>query len=300
MSLSGTKIRIHAAASVLMTSPGLLTDTPPPTLVVGFDETLRLPECSVAWAAELTFEAAGCEATMDVVNGTVDPVSVPSDATPAYGSISVTGEVVAGTTLSLGGVTYTFSSTPGVGKILVEAGGSDLQASEIEAAINGTDGVNSAHPTIVVSARVDALLNIQARTAGNAGNSLTLAKAGAGASALSLSGSTLSGGTARVLGVRIKGGYGGTVNGESASSSETQLMILAVDGTNGSSLVLENPLRDLTNLTLPDGTRLVATSANGIPTEFTAVYGGDAPKFTSVGAGPTVLRIIGYSKKADS
>lgn len=95
-------------------------------------------------------------------------------AVAAQGTLTVTLQPTAGDTMTVGAVMYTFVALGQddlAGEITV---GANVAAARlaIVAAINGTDGHNTAHPTVTAAAFVAAASVITAKTPGTAGNSI--------------------------------------------------------------------------------------------------------------------------------
>jgi flagellar hook protein FlgE len=163
----------------------------------GFDAALDGdPSVTTAQSAcGLTFDSAG---TIDTLyKGDVDNVAAGFKAT---GTITSTGvNVTAADTVTVNGKVYTFVAVPAV------EGDVDIGATAAETldnlmhAINhtGTPDTNyfcaAAHPTVEATTNTDTVQTLQARTAGVAGNALTLTEV---AATLAPSGAVLAGGRA--------------------------------------------------------------------------------------------------------
>lgn len=100
--------------------------------------------------------------------------------------------------VSVGGVTYTFKAAPTPPATLdpgqVAIGGTlAATATNLAAAVNGTDGVNAPNPLVTASAN-SAVVTFTAIEPGDEGNAITLAKTAATGANVTVSGATLSGG----------------------------------------------------------------------------------------------------------
>ena len=119
--------------------------------------------------------------------------------TKASGTITSNGTNVSdGDTVTIAGKVYTFKTILGTTEGQVLIGGTAAESLDnLKLAINST-GVTAQqycvtfHPLVEATTNTDAVQTLQARTTGILGNSITLAKS---ASTLTLSGSTLTGGT---------------------------------------------------------------------------------------------------------
>jgi len=90
----------------------------------------------------------------------------------AKGTLTVAVQPAADDTMTIGTTEYTFvGSSPGVEDIDIGADAAEAQAN-IVAAINGTDGINSAHPLVTIAAFAADDAVITAITPGTAGNSI--------------------------------------------------------------------------------------------------------------------------------
>lgn len=122
----------------------------------------------------------------------------------ASGTITSDGtNVAAGDTVTVGSQTYTFQSTIGstANNVLIGASAAaSLQNLANAINLNGTSGTTYPAGTLPpveawVSAITSTVLTITARRGGTAGNSIALARASGGTAHLTVSGSTLSGGS---------------------------------------------------------------------------------------------------------
>jgi len=167
--------------------------------VWGFDAKLdgTLSVTTDQSACGITFDAAGAIDTL--YKGEVDTVAAGFKAT---GTITSTGVIIAGETVTINGKAYKFVAAPAA-EGDVDIGATDAETLDnLALAINRTDfttndGVKykcaAAHPTVEATTNTDTVQTLQARTAGVAGNALTLAEAGAN---LTPSGAVLAGGRA--------------------------------------------------------------------------------------------------------
>ena len=94
----------------------------------------------------------------------------PVNATAASGTLTIPTNPTANDTMTIGAKVYTFKAAAAViGDIVIGVSAAATQLN-IRAAINGTDGLNTAHPVItcgVFAANVGALLAIVKGAAGN-------------------------------------------------------------------------------------------------------------------------------------
>jgi hypothetical protein len=155
--------------------------------------------------------------------------------TKASGTITSNGTSVSdGDTVTIAGKTYTFKTTltPAEGEVII---GADFGASMIRLywAVNRAspethDGVNYkiavAHPLVTASTVSPySIITLTAKKSGILGNSITLAKS---ASTLTLSGSTLTGGTDDVRGkmiTQLESAHGGVPKFNGVSFPDTQV-----------------------------------------------------------------------------
>lgn len=108
-----------------------------------------------------------------VTSGRV-PVSIVSTTVAAQGTLTVDTQPTATNTMTIGTTVYTFrapSDADVAGEISI---GTDLATAQaaIVAAINGTDGINTAHPLVSAGAFADNACIITALRGGTAGNSV--------------------------------------------------------------------------------------------------------------------------------
>jgi hypothetical protein len=153
VSVPGTPVRsVNATGTITLTSTGALDGD---TLVV----------------SGTTYEYR--------TNGTLTPgrtkIDINAGSVAAAGTLTVAVQPTAGDTITIGGVGYLFISngaTPVAGQIRVGTNLSTAQAN-IVAAINGSDGVNAAHQTVVSEAAFSANASvITALIKGTGGNSI--------------------------------------------------------------------------------------------------------------------------------
>lgn len=140
---------------------------------------------------------AGTAGTVAAVTGSATAVTGAAEA--ARGAITFTGQPANGETVTLNGKVYTFQTTlTNVdGNVAIGATTADSR-NNLVAAINlGTGGgalyaaATTLHPTIAAAAGTGTVVDLTAKTAGAAGNTLTLAEAVVNAT---VSGATLTGG----------------------------------------------------------------------------------------------------------
>ena len=284
MNFSDTSLRIKAVTSATLDQPLSLDP-----VRLGVDDTLRLPDTAVGFSTSLLFEGADVTASVQLNTGTVTVEDEPAAAIPATATIELTDyPLTDGTTITIDGVTYEINTTPAAGNIPGNGTSLDAQADDIVAAINGTDGYNTPHPTVTAINDSLGIILLTAITAGTVGNALTLAKGGAGPGDLILSGATFSGGTARVLGVIATAGDGLNLDRQPIAAQPITTLVIIVTG--GEVLFQDTNTGNL--MTMLDGTRLVVGCPLGVPLMFST----DAVPFTlrSTSDGPTTVEILAY------
>jgi hypothetical protein len=130
--------------------------------------------------------------------------SVPVSATAATGSIAFSGQPSPGDTITLGGTAVTFVSALTTGNQVLIGGTLQATLAAAVAFLSASEDTNLVKFTYSASATQ---LNLAAAATGTAGNSLTLAKTG---TVETVSGATLSGGTAATTGMSLANKYTGT------------------------------------------------------------------------------------------
>ncbi|MFL9904214.1 hypothetical protein PQR71_39855 [Paraburkholderia fungorum] len=146
--------------------------------------------------------------------------SVPVSATAATGYIAFSGQPSPSDTITLGGTAVTFVSALTTGNQILIGGTLAATLTNAVEFLSGSADTNLVKFTYSATATQ---LNLAAATTGTAGNSLTLAKTG---TVETVSGATLSGGTAATVGMTLANKYtGSTGNGATwnitAGSSST-------------------------------------------------------------------------------
>lgn len=102
----------------------------------------------------------------------------PVNAAAAAKALGIATQPTAGDTFTIGSVEYTFiandAAEQAAGEIKVGENVAGAQAN-IVAAINGTDGVNTAHTLVTAAAFANDATVVTAKTRGTAGNSIAIA-----------------------------------------------------------------------------------------------------------------------------
>lgn len=98
-----------------------------------------------------TFEVSLLEATGDITSGNVE-VNLFDDATQSQGTLTVAVNPTADDTMTIGSTVYTFKATASVAGEITIGGSAAATQANIVAAINGSDGLNTAHPLVTIAA----------------------------------------------------------------------------------------------------------------------------------------------------
>lgn len=167
-----------------------ITTGQPTVTVAGADLIPAVEEvAAVAASATLTFtgpisDGETVSVGEDVYEFTTEPSSVvgriPVDIStllaPAEGSVTFGALPLDGETLTVGGTTYTFKVTAAdeAGEVLIGGDGA-ATATNLEAAINGTDTINTANTSVLATA-TDTVVDFTALVDGLAGNSIPLSE----------------------------------------------------------------------------------------------------------------------------
>ena len=181
------------------------------------------------WASSAVGGAIGynlvrvTDGTDTAATTTVGSGSAGTAATAVFTETS-TNNFLAGDTVKIGGITYTFATTlTGVqGQVLVGAAFAN-SAANLCAAINGGLGANTNYvPTVTLppatATTVTSTITVTANSVGTGGNTLASVYTASGTSAGSFAGSTFSGGVNATDGVTLTAKYTGTLgNGITAT-----------------------------------------------------------------------------------
>ena len=118
-----------------------------------------------------TFEVSLLETEGDITSGNIE-INLFDDAVQAQGTLTMATKPTADDTVTIGSTVYTFkASQSAAGEVEI---GADVAASKVNlvAAINGTDGVNSADPLVTAADFAGDDMVVTAIKAGTTGNAI--------------------------------------------------------------------------------------------------------------------------------
>jgi hypothetical protein len=158
------------------------------------------------------------DAIIDALNSSGYQEGTPVNAVKANETLTLTDQPTSGDTMTIGDKAYTFvdaETADADGEISV---GADLATAQtaIVAAVNGTDGVNTAHPDVTISTFAANIATITALVGGVLGNSISLAET------FTANGNVFGG-------TELSGGVNGTVCLKGEQYIDTDYIYIALD-----------------------------------------------------------------------
>ncbi|CAG9228870.1 hypothetical protein [Burkholderia vietnamiensis] len=152
---------------------------------------------------DVTIKAPLAETTLDNLVATMPGATlVETGGVAAAGSVTFNSVPVEGDKLTVNGTAFTFKAAPVAATDILIEGTASAQATQVASVLSASADANVSACTY---AAVGAVVNVTAKTAGTAGNSITLAETGG---ELSVSGATLTGGVDAKKSVVVTNGVG--------------------------------------------------------------------------------------------